>query len=100
MRVEIFFQARRLDRVSATLFFDGLDTSRERIKSVQSLRSADDTYIFRTIGSTKQIAPLETGRWSSGFYAGPKNQIALAEISENLNMTVDYGFWWIAEPLY
>ena len=67
----------------------------------ESLRSADDTYIFRTIGSTKQIAPFETGRWSFGFYAGPKNQIALAEISENLNMTVDYGFlWWIAEPLF
>jgi len=67
----------------------------------ESLRSADDTYIFRTIGSTKQIAPLQTGRWSSGFYAGPKNQIALGEISENLNMTVDYGFlWWIAEPLF
>ena len=67
----------------------------------ESLRSADDTYIFRTVGSTKQIAPLQTGRWSSGFYAGPKNQIVLAEISENLNMTVDYGFlWWIAEPLF
>ena len=73
----------------------------KELNRFESLRSADDTYIFRTIGSTKQIAPLETGRWSSGFYAGPKNQIALAEISENLNMTVDYGFlWWIAEPLF
>ena len=73
----------------------------KELNRFESLRSADDTYIFRTIGSTKQIAPLETGRWSSRFYAGPKNQIALAEISENLNMTVDYGFlWWIAEPLF
>ena len=73
----------------------------KELNRFESLRSADDTYIFRTIGSTKQIAPSETGRWSSGFYAGPKNQIALAEISENLNMTVDYGFlWWIAEPLF
>ena len=73
----------------------------KELNRFESLRSADDTYIFRTIGSTKQIAPLETGQWSSRFYAGPKNQIALAEISENLNMTVDYGFlWWIAEPLF
>ena len=73
----------------------------KELNRFESLRSADDTYIFRTIGSTKQIFPSETGRWSSGFYAGPKNQIALAEISENLNMTVDYGFlWWIAEPLF
>ena len=73
----------------------------EESNRFESLRSSDQTYIFRTIGPTKQIAPFEIGRWSSGFYAGPKNQIALAEISENLNMTVDYGFlWWIAEPLF
>ena len=73
----------------------------EESNRFESLRSADDTYIFRTIGPTKQIAPSETGRWSSGFYAGPKNQIELAKISENLNMTVDYGIlWWIAEPLF
>ena len=73
----------------------------EESNRFEFLRSSDQNYIFRTIGPTKQIAPFEIGRWSSGFYAGPKNQIALAEISENLNMTVDYGFlWWIAEPLF
>ena len=38
---------------------------------------------------------------SAGFYVGPKDQYRLQEISEHLNLTVDYGFlWWAAQPLY
>ena len=67
----------------------------------EASRSRDGNYLFRTIGQAKKIAPGEVGRWQAGFYAGPKDQIRLEEISPNLNMTVDYGFlWWIAEPLF
>ena len=35
------------------------------------------------------------------FYAGPKDQYRLKEISPNLDLTVDYCWlWWIAQPLY
>ena len=36
-----------------------------------------------------------------GFYAGPKDQYVLAEISPNLDLTIDYGFlWFLAAPIY
>lgn len=38
---------------------------------------------------------------SAEFYAGPKAQNRLKEISPGLELTVDYGFlWFIAQPLY
>ena len=43
----------------------------------------------------------ETKTIGSKFYAGPKDQYRLKEISPNLDLTVDYGWlWWIAQPLY
>ncbi|MFZ5722188.1 MAG: membrane protein insertase YidC [Pseudomonadota bacterium] len=37
----------------------------------------------------------------AGFYAGPKLQDRLEEISTGLDLTVDYGwFWFIAQPLF
>ena len=36
-----------------------------------------------------------------GFYAGPKDQYVLAEISPNLDLTIDYGvLWFLAAPIY
>ena len=38
---------------------------------------------------------------TSALYIGPKDQQALSELSENLNLVVDYGFlWWLASPIY
>ena len=35
------------------------------------------------------------------LYVGPKLPIQLAEIEENLDLTVDYGFlWWLGKPMY
>ena len=35
------------------------------------------------------------------FYSGPKDQYSLAEISPNLDLTIDYGFlWFLAAPIY
>lgn len=43
----------------------------------------------------------EQGAVSAGFYAGPKDQYRLAEISPYLDLSVDYGWlWWIAQPLF
>lgn len=47
------------------------------------------------------VDPGQQGAVSAGFYAGPKDQYRLAEISPYLDLSVDYGWlWWIAQPLF
>ena len=47
------------------------------------------------------VAPGRTGEHTIQFYAGPKDQYALAEMSPNLDLTIDYGFlWFLAAPIY
>ncbi len=61
----------------------------------------DGNYVFGYVGPTQNVAAGSQGRWHSRFYAGPKDQERLQQISENLNLTVDYGFlWWLAVPLF
>ena len=50
---------------------------------------------------SKRLRPERSGHFTSGFYAGPKDQARLEAIAPNLNLTVDYGFlWWMAVPLF
>ena len=43
----------------------------------------------------------ETASTSNTLYVGPKLPKQLAEIEENLDLTVDYGFlWWLGKPMY
>ncbi|NND67923.1 MAG: membrane protein insertase YidC [Halioglobus sp.] len=47
------------------------------------------------------LDPGKSGSVSAGFYAGPKDQERLEEISPYLDLSVDYGFlWWLAKPLF
>jgi YidC/Oxa1 family membrane protein insertase len=47
------------------------------------------------------VGPGESATAGAQLYVGPKDQSALAEISPNLEKTVDYGWlWWIAQPLF
>ncbi|MEE4281226.1 MAG: membrane protein insertase YidC [Pseudomonadales bacterium] len=47
------------------------------------------------------LDPGQSGSTSAEFFAGPKDQYRLAEISEYLDLVVDYGWlWWIAQPLF
>ncbi|MDO8272292.1 MAG: membrane protein insertase YidC [Gammaproteobacteria bacterium] len=47
------------------------------------------------------VAPGAVASQNLGFYAGPKDQYALREISPNLDLTIDYGvLWFIASPIY
>jgi YidC/Oxa1 family membrane protein insertase len=47
------------------------------------------------------LDPGEGGEVSARFYAGPKDQYRLEEISPYLDLSVDYGWlWWIAQPLF
>ncbi len=47
------------------------------------------------------LEPGQSGVTGAGFYAGPKDQYRLKEISPYLDLSVDYGWlWWIAQPLF
>ncbi len=47
------------------------------------------------------LDPGNSGEVGAQFYAGPKDQYRLQEISPYLDLSVDYGFlWWIAQPLF
>ena len=47
------------------------------------------------------LDPGQQGEVGAQFYAGPKDQYRLKEISPYLDLSVDYGWlWWIAQPLF
>jgi YidC/Oxa1 family membrane protein insertase len=47
------------------------------------------------------VEPGQRGKVGAGFFAGPKDQYRLKEISPYLELSVDYGWlWWIAQPLF
>ncbi|MEZ5570620.1 MAG: membrane protein insertase YidC [Halioglobus sp.] len=47
------------------------------------------------------VDPGKSGEIGAEFYAGPKDQYRLKEISPYLDLSVDYGWlWWIAQPLF
>ena len=53
------------------------------------------------VSPTVIVQPGENGELAASFYAGPKDQYRLQEISEYLDLSVDYGWlWWVAQPLF
>ena len=47
------------------------------------------------------IAPGSAATISQTLYVGPKDQVALAALAENLDLVIDYGWlWWLAQPLF
>ena len=64
-------------------------------------RTKSGDYIARVKSPLVSVSPGEQGVIRASFYAGPKNQYRLAEISPNLDLSVDYGWlWMVAQPLY
>ncbi|MCD8476122.1 MAG: membrane protein insertase YidC, partial [Shewanella fodinae] len=52
-------------------------------------------------GQADTVAPGKTATVGADFYVGPKDQAALSELSDTLNLVVDYGvLWWLAVPIY
>ncbi|MFQ6372532.1 membrane protein insertase YidC [Shewanella sp. YIC-542] len=52
-------------------------------------------------GQPSTVAPGTSATVGADFYVGPKDQAALSELSESLNLVVDYGvLWWLAVPIY
>ena len=47
------------------------------------------------------VDPGKQGSVAARFYAGPKDQYDLRDISPYLELSVDYGWlWWIAQPIF
>ena len=64
-------------------------------------RGANGQFIGEFTSAPLELAPGASGETGMQFYAGPKDQYALAEISPNLDLTVDYSFlWFLAAPIY
>ncbi|QIB50461.1 membrane protein insertase YidC [Pseudomonas sp. OIL-1] len=67
----------------------------------QTRKDSQGNYIVGFISPASSVAAGQQGTISADFYAGPKIQDRLEQISEGLELTVDYGFlWWIAQPLF
>ncbi|GLQ32911.1 membrane protein insertase YidC [Litoribrevibacter albus] len=58
-------------------------------------------YIIGMTGNRFSVAPGASETVGLQFYAGPKIQDRLGEISDGLELTVDYGWlWFVAQPLF
>ena len=58
-------------------------------------------YLYGFTGPVQQVGPGDSATLTAELYIGPKDQYRLEEISQGLNLTVDYGFlWWLAQPLF
>lgn len=60
-----------------------------------------NVYLMSFASPSVTVNAGETGELTAGFYVGPKDVKRLEEISEYLDLTIDFGFlWWIAKPLF
>ncbi|TGD72795.1 membrane protein insertase YidC [Mangrovimicrobium sediminis] len=67
-----------------------------------SMRVTNSGYnIVGFTGPAVAVDPGQSAKIGASFYAGPKDQYRLKEISPYLDLVVDYGWlWWIAQPLF
>ncbi|MGK0442522.1 MAG: YidC/Oxa1 family membrane protein insertase, partial [Pseudohongiellaceae bacterium] len=67
----------------------------ETNNSFSSVKTADGLNLVRFTGPAIEVASGQQGEIKSQFYAGPKDQYRLEEISPGLELSVDYGFLWL-----
>ena len=64
-------------------------------------KNSSNQYLGEFTSTALTVAPGSTDSVSAQYYAGPKDQYRLEEISPNLGLTIDYGFlWFLAAPIY
>jgi YidC/Oxa1 family membrane protein insertase len=64
-------------------------------------KNSDGNYLLGFVGAEQVVQPGQTATFDSSFWAGPKNQDRLEEISPNLGLTIDYGMlWFVANPIF
>ena len=73
----------------------------ESLNRMTTRKSGGSQYYGEFTSSAFQVAAGETDSHSIQYYAGPKDQYVLREISPGLDKTIDYSFlWFIASPIY
>lgn len=73
----------------------------DQTHTYSTLKSRDGTNIIRFTSPQTTVEAGQSATIGAQFYAGPKDQYSLQEISPGLELTVDYGWlWWIAQPLF
>lgn len=67
----------------------------------QTRKDSQGNYLVGFVSPSVSVPAGEQTVIGAEFYAGPKIQDRLKEISPGLHLTVDYGFlWFIAQPLF
>lgn len=73
----------------------------ESLNRMTTRKSGGSQYYGEFTSSAFQVAAGETDSHSIQYYAGPKDQYVLRDISPGLDKTIDYSFlWFIASPIY
>jgi len=73
----------------------------ESLNRVTTRKNSSNQYYGEFTSSAFQVGSGETGTHSIQYYAGPKDQYVLRDISPGLDKTIDYSFlWFIASPIY
>jgi YidC/Oxa1 family membrane protein insertase len=73
------------------------DKNRFSLRKLQG----NDIYLMAVTGEKINVSPGQTGEYKVDLYVGPKNQDVLQELSEYLDLTIDYGFlWMLAKPIF
>ena len=73
----------------------------ESLNRITTRKNGNDQYYGEFTSSAFQVAAGETGNHNIQYYAGPKDQYVLRDISPGLDKTIDYSFlWFIASPIY
>ena len=68
--------------------------------SLRKLKNKD-LYLLGFTGPQIVVNSGQQGELAADFYVGPKDIKRLAAISEDLDLTIDFGMlWWIAEPIF
>jgi len=82
-------------------YFIGAWVPNSETAHTYNTRKAGENYLVGYYDEALVVPAGSTGETFTGLYLGPKDQDKLAQISENLDLTIDYGWlWWVAQPLF
>ncbi len=73
----------------------------DSLNRVTTRKNGSNQYYGEFTSSAFQVDAGENGSHTIQYYAGPKDQYVLRDISPGLDKTIDYSFlWFIAKPIY
>ncbi len=73
----------------------------ESLNRVTTRKNSSNQYFGEFTSSAFEVEAGGSGSHTIQYYAGPKDQYVLRDISPGLDKTIDYSFlWFIASPIY